>query len=135
MNLILSFVLFAAAVGVIGGYLMQKGNPDGCGWMFLTIPMATIMAGIPAAILFTIADLPALDPALDWAGTWRTGLVAPLVLWVPALKKYRRRRELQRNRKRRPGVGKALVGPLIGSAVLAQLLVPVWLGAKWVSGA
>lgn len=112
---------------------MARGSPDGCGWLFLTAPMGTVMVGIPAALLFTLADSSMLDPVLGWAGAMRTGLVAPIVPAVMVVKKHHRRRINTRDRKRPPGYGETLISPLLGWAIVSQLLVPVWLAAKWVS--
>ena len=128
----MTFALFAVAVGLFAGAYMARGSPDGCGWLLLTVPMGTIMAGIPAAILFTLADSSILDPALGWAGTMRTVLVAPVVPAVMVVKKHRQRRINTRDWKRPPGLSETLMRPLIGWAILSQLLVPTWLAAKWV---
>ncbi len=135
MSMVLTFLLFAVAVGMIGGGKMQAGNPDGCGWLFLTVPMATIMIGIPAATLFAIADSALLDSLLGWAGSWRTGFVAPIVPAVIVAKRYRVHRRNAQNSNRPVRTGEQLVRPLIGWAFLSQLMVPLWLGAKWVGAA
>ncbi len=135
MSVLLTFFLFAAAVGVLVGWLMAARSPDGCGWMFLTVPMMTIMAGIPAAILFAITDSAVLDPLLGWAENWRTGLVAPLVPAVFIVKRYRVHQKNARELNRPVRPGKLLVRPLIGWTLLSQMLVPLWLGAKWVGAA
>ncbi len=114
---------------------MGRGSPDGCGWMFLTVPMGTVMTGVPTAILFALAESSMLDPALGWAGAMRTGLVAPLVPAAMVVKKHLRRRGKPRDWKRPPGYGETLIRPMVGWAILSQLLVPVWLGAKWAGGA
>lgn len=131
----LTFILFAAAVGIYSGAYMARGSPDGCGWLLLTAPMGTVMVGTPAALLFTVADSAALDPVLGWAGAMRTGLVAPIVPAVMVVKKHRRRRSQTKDWKRPPGYGETLIRPSLGWAIASQLLVPVWLAAKWIGEA